>query len=740
MGRYSSVQKIKMGDVDVRVVSALPTGGQAGELVYLSNTSGKGVYVHNGTTWEAVGGSGGTGGGTGGTATTADRLTTPRIISISGDANGSGVFDGSSNMDIAIDIPLATQSIPGLMTPADKTALAQVVDPSGNLTVATLGNTAGIALAPTGTAGTATTAARSDHVHPLPSVATATDNGLLSSADKQKLDGLPIFNNMVATNAPSDLGVAANVGSSNRFAKEDHVHKLPDIVTVSTDGLMSAQDKLDLENLKNNSGSNISLATNAPLDLGNTANVGTSTKAAREDHVHKLPNVVTTTTDGLMLSADKVKLDNLNIPSAGTSIPLIDNGTGDVGTSANFAREDHVHPQPIIPLATITDDGLLSSSDKQKLDNLSSTTILPSSTTPLVNTISGDIGTSLDYARGDHQHPLNVGIATPMDLALTAVVGTSDKFAREDHVHKLPNVVTTTTNGLMLSADKVKLDSLSTTPMIPLSEKGATNGVATLINGKVNPAELPALTTSDVFVFASQAEMTAASYPGATTTATIGDVAVRTDLSKSFILKATPQTDINNWQELLAPTAPIQSVNGYTNSNVVLTKADIQLGNVDNTSDLAKPISTATQAALDLKQDLIGYTPLNKDGDTATNLILKSPSIEQLPTLNAATTGATLSVDYSQGSIVKITASAGVTSFTINITNTISSKVNTIILQCIDFGGKTITWSNNVKWAGGTAPAFSNKPTTGSAMDVVMILKDNSNSFFGFLSGKGFVV
>jgi len=48
------------------------------------------------------------------------------------------------------------------------------------------------------------------------------------------------------------------------------------------------------------------------------------------------------------------------------------------------------------------------------------------------------------------------------------------------------------------------------------------------------------------------------------------------------------------------------SVNGVTqiNGNVTLTKADIGLVNVDNTSDLNKPISTATQSALDLKLGL----------------------------------------------------------------------------------------------------------------------------------------
>jgi hypothetical protein len=49
------------------------------------------------------------------------------------------------------------------------------------------------------------------------------------------------------------------------------------------------------------------------------------------------------------------------------------------------------------------------------------------------------------------------------------------------------------------------------------------------------------------------------------------------------------------------------SVNGVTQVNgaITLTKSDIGLGNVDNTSDAAKPISSATQAALNLKVDKV---------------------------------------------------------------------------------------------------------------------------------------
>lgn len=48
----------------------------------------------------------------------------------------------------------------------------------------------------------------------------------------------------------------------------------------------------------------------------------------------------------------------------------------------------------------------------------------------------------------------------------------------------------------------------------------------------------------------------------------------------------------------------VASVNGQTGV-VTLDNTDIGLGNVDNTSDANKPVSTATQTALDLKQDEI---------------------------------------------------------------------------------------------------------------------------------------
>jgi hypothetical protein len=94
--------------------------------------------------------------------------------------------------------------------------------------------------------------------------------------------------------------------------------------------------------------------------------------------------------------------------------------------------------------------------------------------------------------------------------------------------------------------------------MVPLTEKSAANGVASLdASGKVPAAELPDISITSTQVVANQADMLAL-------TAEVGDVAVRTDVNKTFILTASPSSTLANWQELLTPTDSVLSVDGLT--------------------------------------------------------------------------------------------------------------------------------------------------------------------------------
>jgi hypothetical protein len=57
--------------------------------------------------------------------------------------------------------------------------------------------------------------------------------------------------------------------------------------------------------------------------------------------------------------------------------------------------------------------------------------------------------------------------------------------------------------------------------------------------------------------------------------------------------------------ERIANSGIVSSVNNRTGA-IVITKADLELGNVDNTSDLSKPVSVATANAISLKLDTAG--------------------------------------------------------------------------------------------------------------------------------------
>ena len=111
---------------------------------------------------------------------------------------------------------------------------------------------------------------------------------------------------------------------------------------------------------------------------------------------------------------------------------------------------------------------------------------------------------------------------------------------------KITNLATATT-----STDAINKDYVD-------SKIGAANGIASLdAGGKVPASELPDIAISDTSVVVSEAAMLAL-------TAEVGDIAVRTDVNKTFILKTAGASTLANWQELLTPTDAVTSVDGQT--------------------------------------------------------------------------------------------------------------------------------------------------------------------------------
>lgn len=164
-------------------------------------------------------------------------------------------------------------------------------------------------------------------------------------------------------------------------------------------------------------------------------------------------------------------------------------------------------------------------------------------------------GTASAYSREDHVHemptPADIGAATaaqgavadtaiqPDDLAVVATTGAYDDLSGKPYIPSTPGDI-----GAATAAQGVLA-----TNAIPSSAKGSANGVATLgADSKIPLTQLPAATITNTTVVATEAAMLALS-------AEAGDVAVRTDISTSFILTAEPASTLGNWQELLTPSA-----------------------------------------------------------------------------------------------------------------------------------------------------------------------------------------
>lgn len=117
----------------------------------------------------------------------------------------------------------------------------------------------------------------------------------------------------------------------------------------------------------------------------------------------------------------------------------------------------------------------------------------------------------------------------------------------------------------------------------------ATSGSASdITTGTLPTSVLPPLAINETFVAASQAAMLAL-------TAQRGDMAIRTDIGRTFVLASDSPGTLADWKQVTAG-GDVTSVASRTGA-VVLTKADVGLDQVDNTSDANKPVSTAQATA-----------------------------------------------------------------------------------------------------------------------------------------------
>jgi hypothetical protein len=140
---------------------------------------------------------------------------------------------------------------------------------------------------------------------------------------------------------------------------------------------------------------------------------------------------------------------------------------------------------------------------------------------------------------------------------------------------------------------------------------GAASGICPLDSNSLVPvANIPAIALTTTFVVASQAAMLALS------AATVGDLCIRTDLSQTFILTATPPSTLGNWTQLLNPASDVTSVNSLTGA-VTLTTSNIAEGTNEY-------FTTARANAAALATTLTGFSAASGGSVTSADTILSA--------------------------------------------------------------------------------------------------------------------
>ncbi|KAA6356568.1 MAG: hypothetical protein EZS28_047905, partial [Streblomastix strix] len=136
------------------------------------------------------------------------------------------------------------------------------------------------------------------------------------------------------------------------------------------------------------------------------------TNPAIGDYAYSAEDLLVWDYDGSQwVETDKIVPDQMT--PASDANPLSD-GTVTAGTSAEYSRGDHIHPLNI------------------------------STSVPISDTADGTVGASVNYSRSDHSHPINISSTTPLQDS-TGSVGTANSYARSDHQHTI-NVETNASN------------------------------------------------------------------------------------------------------------------------------------------------------------------------------------------------------------------------------------------------------------------------------------------------------
>lgn len=199
---------------------------------------------------------------------------------------------------------------------------------------------------------------------------------------------------------------------------------------------------------------------------------------------------------------------------------------------------------------------------------------------------------------------VNTSVANPLNLlgCEPFPLGTFKPYFKDDirwetyNILNLSNYIGTVGAGLFRPITYVPTSSEIVASLGYTPYNGATNPAGFLTSSDVSGTYVPIIRTVNGHALSSNISLSKSDIG-------LSNADNTSDINKP--VSSATQTALDAKQSTLVSGTNIKTIETQTilgAGNIDLNKSDVGLGNVDNTSDLNKPVSTATQTALDLKQ------------------------------------------------------------------------------------------------------------------------------------------
>ena len=593
--------------------------------------------------------------------------------------------------------------------------------------------------------------------------ATQSAAGVLTAADKTKLDGLN-------TDSINDISVTSNANKATITFVSDNGNKedisttidFP-ISTTTAAGTMSAKDKTELDRI-NTANFALGAVTPAASTVGIAASKTNVTDGTTAANNITLP-AATQSAAGVLTAADKTKLDGLNTDSI-NDISVTSNANKATITfvSDNGNKED-ISTTIDFPISTTTAAGTMSAKDKTELDRINTANFALGAVTPAASTVG--IAASKTNVTDGTTAANNITLPAATQSAagvLTAADKTKvDRITGTNHVISQPTTTATsrviTITGINPTDNKavsssITLPEVSETQagLASASDKKTLNAIKTLGDSShLNDDNCWTRTASNVAINFTCTDVSGNS----TDTDAKSKHSVNIGAASSTLAGVMTSTDKTELDRITTANFALGAVTPAASSvAIAATKTTISTG-VSAANNITLPAATASVAGVmtaadKVKLDTTLPNLINSNKTTIDNYTVNGIKISTNPVVTGAntkvtgyskptTTGAIAATDSINGALGKLEKKlddevTNRTNAVSNLTNTVNNNKTTIDNYTV--GGIKI--SANPKVANGTNTTVStaNSTITWSLNSTISLTRVNASSGFYQTSDK----